>query len=251
MESRECKIGVYVCNCGTNIAKVVDCEAVREYISELPQVAVARTYKYMCSNPGQELIIQDIKEQGLERVVVAACSPRMHERTFRAALKTAGLNPYMFEMANIREQCSWVHDDPQAATEKAKALTQAAVLRVAHHEALEQMMVDMCPNTLVIGAGIAGLTAALELADAGQKVYLLDKQDHLGGNLARVDLTAPYLDSARDLLTERITRVKSSANIELLLNSRLQELKGYVGNFSATLVSADSDDPARKQSPED
>ncbi|MBE0665728.1 MAG: CoB--CoM heterodisulfide reductase iron-sulfur subunit A family protein, partial [Candidatus Aminicenantes bacterium] len=243
MESRECKIGVYICNCGTNIAKVVDCEAVREYISELPQVAIARTYKYMCSNPGQELIIQDIKEQGLDRVVVAACSPRMHERTFRAALQTAGLNPYMFEMANIREQCSWVHDDLQAATEKAKALTQAAVRRVAHHEALEQMMVDMCPNTLVIGAGIAGLTAALELADAGQKVYLLDKQDQLGGNLARVDLTAPYLDSARDLLTERITRVKTSDNIELLLNSRLQELKGYVGNFSATLVSVDSDDP--------
>ncbi|MFH2108035.1 MAG: CoB--CoM heterodisulfide reductase iron-sulfur subunit A family protein [Chrysiogenia bacterium] len=247
MESRECKIGVYICNCGTNIAKVVDCEAVRENISELPQVAVARTYKYMCSNPGQELIVQDIKEQGLDRVVVAACSPRMHERTFRAALKTAGLNPYMFEMANIREQCSWVHDDPQAATEKAKALTQAAVLRVAHHEALEQMMVDMCPNTLVIGAGIAGLTAALELADAGQKVYLVDKQDHLGGNLARVDLTAPYLDSARDLLTERITRVKSSANIELLLNSRLQELKGYVGNFSATLVRADCDDPEESE----
>lgn len=243
MESRECKIGVYICNCGTNIAKVVDCEAVREYISELPQVAIARTYKYMCANPGQELIIQDIKEQGLDRVVVAACSPRMHERTFRAALQTAGLNPYMFEMANIREQCSWVHDDLQAATEKAKALTQAAVRRVAHHEALEQMMVDMCPNTLVIGAGIAGLTAALELADAGQKVYLLDKQDQLGGNLARVDLTAPYLDSARDLLTERITRVKTSDNIELLLNSRLQELKGYVGNFSATLVSVDSDDP--------
>ncbi|HUU05902.1 MAG TPA: CoB--CoM heterodisulfide reductase iron-sulfur subunit A family protein [Patescibacteria group bacterium] len=250
MESRECKIGVYICNCGSNIAKVVDCEAVREYISTLPQVVIVRTYKYMCSNPGQELIIQDIKEQGLERVVVAACSPRMHERTFRAALQTAGLNPYMFEMANIREQCSWVHDDQQAATEKAKALTQAAVRRVAYHEALEQVMVDMCPNTLVIGAGIAGLTAALELADAGQKVYLLDKQDHLGGNLARVDLTAPYLDSARDLLTERITRVRSNDNIELLLNSRLQELKGYVGNFTATLMRVDNDDPEENKAQE-
>ena len=120
MDNRECKIGVYICNCGTNIAKIVDCEAVREYIATLPQVAIARTYKYMCSNPGQELIIQDIKEQGLGRVVVAACSPRMHEPTFRAALQTAGLNPYMFEMANIREQCSWVHDRPAGSHRKSQ-----------------------------------------------------------------------------------------------------------------------------------
>jgi heterodisulfide reductase subunit A len=250
MASRECKIGVYICNCGTNIAKVVDCEAVRDFVSTLPRVAVARTYKYMCSNPGQELIVQDIKEQGLERVVVAACSPRMHERTFRNALQAAGLNPYMLEMANIREQCSWVHDDPQAATEKAKALTQAAIRRVAHHEALEQMTVDMCPNTLVIGAGIAGLTAALELAESGQKVFLLDKQDHPGGNLARVDLTAPYLDSARDLLTERITRVRANRNVELLLNSRLQKLQGYVGNFTATLAAAGHDLPRESEARE-
>jgi heterodisulfide reductase subunit A len=230
------KIGVYICHCGSNIAKIVDCEAVREHVSALPQVEIARTYKYMCSNPGQDLIVQDIKEHGLERVVVAACSPRMHERTFRAALQKAGLNPYMFEMANIREQCSWVHDDAQAATEKAKALTEAAVRRVTYHEPLEQMTVDMCPDTLVIGAGIAGLTAALELAEAGQKVYLLEKQDHLGGNLARVDLTAPYLDSARDLLTERITRVRSNSRIEVLLNSRLRKLQGYVGNFTASLA---------------
>jgi heterodisulfide reductase subunit A len=244
------KIGVYICHCGSNIANVVDCEAVRDYVSRLPQVAIARTYKYMCSNPGQDLIVQDIKENGLERVVVAACSPRMHERTFRAALQKAGLNPYMFEMANIREQCSWVHDDAQAATEKAKALAEAAVRRVACHEALEQMTVDMCPDTLVIGAGIAGLTAALELAEAGQKVYLLEKQDHLGGNLARVDLTAPYLDSARDLLTERITRVRGNGRIEVLLDSRLQKLQGYVGNFTATLAGPDQDSapesPARE-----
>ncbi len=224
----------------------MDCEAVRDYVSMLPQVAIARTYKYMCSNPGQDLIVQDIKEHGLERVVVAACSPRMHERTFRAALQKAGLNPYMFEMANIREQCSWVHDDAQAATEKTKALVEAAVRRVEYHEALEQMTVDMCPNSLVIGAGIAGLTAALELAEAGQKVFLLEKQDHLGGNLARVDLTAPYLDSARDLLTERITRVRGNDNIEVLLNSRLQKLQGYVGNFSATLAG-----PGGDRAPED
>lgn len=230
------KIGVYICNCGTNISKVVDCEAVREYISTLPGVAVAKTYKYMCSNPGQDLIVQDIKEYGLERIVVAACSPRMHEKTFRSAIQSAGLNPYMGEMANIREQCSWVHTDPVAATEKAKALTRAAVQRVSRHEPLEQMTVDLCPHSLVIGGGIAGLTAALELADAGQKVFLVEQESRLGGNLNRVDLTAPYLESARELLTERITRVKKNRNIEVHLESKLQELKGYVGNFTASIA---------------
>ena len=140
------RIGVYVCNCGTNIAKVVDCDAVVEAATALPGVAVARPYKYMCSNPGQEMIVQDIQEHGLNRVVVAACSPRMHEPTFRKALGKAGLNPYFLEMANIREQCSWVHDDPVEATEKAKALIRAAVMRVAHHEPLERRSVDMCPR---------------------------------------------------------------------------------------------------------
>jgi heterodisulfide reductase subunit A len=166
------KIGVFVCNCGTNIAKVIDCDAVIDSVERLPYVAIARTYKYMCSDPGQDMIQADIEEHGLDRVVVAACSPRMHEPTFRKTLQKAGLNPYFLEMANIREQCSWVHDDPVAATEKAAALTAAAVMRVAHHEALERRSVDMCPNTLVIGGGIAGMSAALDLADAGNRVYL-------------------------------------------------------------------------------
>jgi heterodisulfide reductase subunit A len=233
----EPRIGVYVCNCGTNIAKVVDCDAVAEFAAKLPGVVVARSYKYMCSNPGQEMIVQDIEEQSLERVVVAACSPRMHEQTFRRALETAGLNPYLFEMANIREQCSWVHDDGAIATEKAQALVHAAVNRVARHEPLERMSVDMCPNTLVIGGGIAGMTAALELADAGKRVYLVEKQDHLGGNIARVDLTAPYLDSARDILTYLVTRVLEHDNIEVMTESRVERLDGFVGNFKATLGS--------------
>lgn len=232
---KECKIGVYICNCGSNIARVIDCEAVREFVSHLPQVTIARTYRYMCSNPGQEMIVQDIKENGLDRVVVAACSPRMHERTFRKAIQTAGLNPYMLEMANIREQCSWVHKDTAAATEKAKALTRAAILRVENHEALERMSVDMCPHTLIIGGGMAGMTAALELADANQRVYLVEKKALLGGNLGRVDLTAPYLDSARDIITERITRVRNNPNITVMLNAQVKELKGYIGNFTATI----------------
>ncbi len=237
------KIGVFVCNCGTNIAKVIDCDAVIDSVERLPYVAVARTYKYMCSDPGQDMIQADIEEHGLDRVVVAACSPRMHEPTFRKTLQKAGLNPYFLEMANIREQCSWVHDDPLAATEKAAALTAAAVMRVAHHEALERRSVDMCPNTLVIGGGIAGMSAALDLADAGNRVYLAERTDHLGGNVARADLTAPYLDSARDMLTERVTRVLEHPKIDVFFESQVRKVDGFVGNFQTT-VRGKADDGA-------
>ena len=229
------RIGVYVCNCGTNIAKVVDAEAVANYASALPNVVLAKTYKYMCSNPGQEMIAEDIKENNLDRVVVAACSPNMHERTFRHALKMAGLNQYLLEMANIREQCSWVHKDRSKATKKAMSLVHGAVMRVAKHEALESIDADMCPNVLVIGGGIAGMTAALELADAGNHVHLVEKNSTLGGNVGRVDLTAPYFYSARDLLTDRITRTMGHENIKVHLDSKVTDLSGYVGNFTANI----------------
>ncbi len=177
------KIGVYVCNCGTNIAHIVDTEAVKDFVAALPGVRIVRSYRYMCSNPGQEMITNDIRELGLNRVVVAACSPRMHEKTFRGACRAAGLNPYLCELANLREQCSWVHADKLAATEKAKFLTRGAIYRVAHHQPLEPLTAAMCPKTLVLGGGIAGLTAALELADAGHSVHLVEKTDRLGGNL--------------------------------------------------------------------
>ncbi len=221
--------------CGTNIAKMIDVESVAKFVSSVPNVVLAKTYKYMCSNPGQEMIVQDIKENHLNRVVVAACSPNMHERTFRSALRSAGLNQYLFEMANIREQCSWVHKDPEEATLKAKELINAAIKRVVYHEELESMSVAMCPNVLVIGGGIAGMTAALELADAGNLVYLVEKENHLGGNLARVDLTAPYLYSARDLLTERITRIMNHKQVQVFFESRLTGLTGFIGNFKATI----------------
>lgn len=241
----ELKIGVYVCNCGTNIAHVIDAEAVRDYAATLPGVKVARSYRYMCSNPGQEMIIKDIREQGLNHVVVAACSPRMHERTFRKACKTGGLNPYLFEMVNIREQCSWVHTDNAAATAKAMALTRGAIQRVAKQEPLEGLTAEMCPTTLVLGGGIAGLTAALELAEGGFPVVLVEKTDKLGGNLARVDLTAPYLDSARDLLQERIARVTEHKNVMVLLRSELKGLTGFVGNFNAEVSTNGNGKPAR------
>jgi heterodisulfide reductase subunit A len=190
----EPKIGVYVCHCGANIAGVVDVAQVVEYARGLPSVTVARDYKFMCSDPGQDLIKNDIREQGLDRVVVASCSPRLHEPTFRRTLASAGLNPYLLEMANIREQCAWVHEDGNKATEKAKALVSAAVRRIFYHEPLEKKEVSVNPCTLVVGAGIAGIQAALEIADSGQKVYLVEREPSIGGNMARLDKTFPTLD---------------------------------------------------------
>ena len=245
----ELEIGVYVCNCGTNIAHVVDVESVKELAASLPGVKVARSYKYVCSNPGQEMIVKDIRELGLGRVVVAACSPRLHEKTFRKACRSAGLNPYLLEMANIREQCSWVHSGNLVATEKAMALVRAAVKRVSRHEPLEGLTAEMCPTTLVLGGGIAGLTAALELADGGYPVVLVERTEQLGGNLARVDLTAPYLDSARDILSERIARVQGNANITVLLRTQLRALSGFVGNYRATVETSDGGAPSQSTIP--
>jgi len=192
----EPKIGVYVCHCGANIAGMVDVEKVTEFAKDLPSVVIARNYKFVCSDPGQELIKSDIKELGVNRVVVASCSPRLHETTFRRVLASAGLNPYFFEMANIREQCSWVIEDKEAATEKAKAMVSAAVRRVFYNQPLETKEVPVNPNTLVVGTGIAGIQAALEIADADHKVYLLDREPSIGGHMAQLDKTFPTLDCA-------------------------------------------------------
>jgi heterodisulfide reductase subunit A len=190
----EPKIGVYVCDCGANIAGTVDVPQVIEFAKGLPSVALAREYKFMCSDPGQELIKSDIKEQGINRVVVASCSPRLHEPTFRRVLASAGLNPYFFEMANIREQCAWVIEDKAAATEKAKAMVSAAVRRVYYHQPLETKEVPVNANTLIVGAGIAGIQAALEIADSGNKVFLVEREPSIGGHMAQLDKTFPTLD---------------------------------------------------------
>ncbi len=190
------KIGVYICHCGTNIADKVDVEAVTEYAAGLPGVVLARNYEYMCSDPGQELIQQDIKEQGLNRVVVASCSPLMHEPTFRRACEGAGLNPFFFQMANIREQVSWVTEDPEEATARAKRAVTAAVYRAACHEPLEVKEVPVEPAALVVGAGIAGIEAALRIAAAGKKVYLVEREPSIGGYMAQLHKTFPTLDCA-------------------------------------------------------
>jgi heterodisulfide reductase subunit A len=188
------KIGVYVCQCGSNIAGTVNCREVANWAEGLENVTVARDYEFMCSNRGQELIGEDVHELGIDRVVVASCSPRMHEPTFRGACERAGVNPYMFEMANIREHCSWVHKDRYEATEKAKALVGAAVGRVAYHQPLVEKRVPVNPATLIIGGGVAGIQAALEIADAGYKVYLVEREPTIGGRMAQLNKTFPTLD---------------------------------------------------------
>ncbi len=190
----EPRIGVYICDCGVNISATVDTEAVTEMAAALPGVTVARQYKYMCSEPGQEMIQEDIRELGLNRVVVASCTPRMHEPTFQRALAGAGLNPYFFEMANIREHVSWVVHDEEAATEKAGRLVRAAVARVAYHSALEPRQEPVTQAALVVGGGIAGIQAALSIADAGYSVYLVEREPSIGGRMAQLDKTFPTLD---------------------------------------------------------
>jgi len=190
------RVGVYVCHCGTNIAGMVDVEAVANFASKLGSVAVARHYAYMCSDPGQALIKEDIKNEGLDRVVVASCSPLMHEGTFRRACAEGGLNPFLFQMTNIREHCSWVSDDPARATEKANALVAAAVRRVQCQEPLESRQVAVKQSALVVGAGIAGIEAALRLADSGKHVYLVEREPSIGGHMSRLYKTFPTLDCA-------------------------------------------------------
>lgn len=188
------KIGVYVCHCGKNIAGTVDVAEVAQWAKEMDGVIIGRDYEFMCSSLGQEMIKEDIRELGLDRVVVAACTPRMHEPTFQRALGEGGLNPYYFEQANIREQCSWVHDDREKATEKSKALVAAAVSRVRHHQSLSVNTVPINPATLVVGAGITGIQAALELANADYPVYLVEREPSIGGRMAQLDETFPTLD---------------------------------------------------------
>jgi heterodisulfide reductase subunit A len=189
------RIGVYVCQCGSNIAGVVDCDAVAEYAGKLPDVVICRNQGYTCSEPGQNQIKNDIQEYALDRVVVASCSPRLHEATFRQCVSEAGLNPYLLEMANIREQCSWVHGHAaKEATTKAKDLVRSAVARVRLLDAQTEMEVPVTPATLVIGGGVAGIQAALDLADAGYKVILVEKQPSIGGIMARLDKTFPTMD---------------------------------------------------------
>ncbi len=229
------RVGVYVCHCGNNIAKMVDVGKVVDMASTLPGVVVSRQYKFMCSEPGQELIQKDIRELKLNRIVVAACSPLMHEPTFRKACEGAELNRYLFEMANIREQVSWVTLDPKAATTKAIALVRAAIARVRLHEPLEMRRVPIKKQVLIVGGGIAGIEAALQIADAGFKVILVEKEPTIGGHMAQFDKTFPTLDCAACILTPKMVAVGKHPNIRLLTWTEVQEVSGYLGNFTIKL----------------
>jgi len=194
MTTEEPRIGVYVCECGINIGAVVDVPDVARFAQSLPNVIIARPHRYTCSEAGQEMIKQDIREYNLNRVVVASCSPRMHEGTFQNAVASAGLNPYYFQMANIREHVSWVVKDKEQATVKAKRLVLAAVNRVALQQPLEVRKESVTPAALVVGGGIAGIQAALNIAEAGYPVYLVERRPSIGGHMAQLDKTFPTLD---------------------------------------------------------
>lgn len=237
MAKEEIRIGVYVCHCGLNIAGSVDCEKVARFAASLPNVVLAKDYRYTCSDQGQELIKKDIREHRLNRVVVASCTPRLHEPTFRKVCEEAGLNKYLFEMANIREQCSWVHlYDREAATEKAKDLVKMAVAKAALLTPAEEIEVPIIRKALVIGGGVAGIQAALDLADTGYKVYLVEKQPSIGGMMARIDKTFPTMDCSICILAPKMSDVGHHSNIELLANSEVLDVKGYIGNFHVKVL---------------
>ncbi|MDH7511445.1 MAG: FAD-dependent oxidoreductase [Clostridiales bacterium] len=229
------RIGVFVCHCGTNIAGKVNVSEVVDFASRLDNVIVAKEYKFMCSDPGQELIKQSIRENNLNRVVVASCSPLMHEPTFRGTTAEGGLNPFYFQMSNIREQVSWVTQDAEQATRKAKALISAAVRRVALHDPLARKEVPVRPEVLIVGGGIAGIHAALTYANSGKKVYLVEKQPSIGGHMSLLDKTFPTLDCSACILTPKMSEVGKHPNIELLTWSEIEEISGYIGNFKAKI----------------
>ena len=236
INNEEIRVGVYVCHCGVNVGGVVNCPEVAEYAKTLPNVVVAKDYKYMCSDPGQSLIQDDIKEHNLNRIVVAACSPRLHEPTFRRCVEEAGLNKFLFEFANLREQDSWVHmTQPAEATAKAKDLTRMAVAKARLLEPLEASKVAVEKKCLVIGGGVAGIQSALDLADMGFKTYMVERNPTVGGRMGQLDKTFPTLDCSMCILAPKMVDTSKHENIELITYAEVKEVDGYIGNFTVTV----------------
>jgi heterodisulfide reductase subunit A len=238
LEPKPPKVGVYICHCGSNIAGTVDVEEVARWAGEELRssgVEAARHYKFMCSSLGQEMIQNDIHDLGIERVVVGACSPHLHEATFREACKKGGLNPYLCEMVSLREQVSWVTSDHAAATEKAKAMISGGVERVINNEPLDPVRVPIHPDVLIVGGGITGITAALEIANSGKHVYLVERDSTIGGHMAQLDKTFPTLDCSACILTPRMVSAGNHPNITLLTWSEVTNVDGYLGNFNVTI----------------
>ena len=225
------RIGVFVCWCGTNIAKTVDVEKVAEVAKRFPRVKYSTHYRFMCSEPGQDLIRKAVREHRLDRVVVAACSPSLHEKTFRQCCQEVGLNPYQMEMANIREQCSWVHPERGEATEKAIDLVRMAVAKVRRDEPLKPMSIPVEKRVLIIGGGISGIQAAIDVAMAGFPAVIVEREPSIGGRMAMFDKTFPTLDCAACILTPKMVQVSQDENISLYTYSEVEEVSGHVGNF--------------------
>jgi heterodisulfide reductase subunit A len=226
------RIGIYVCECGPNIRDAIDIEELVRFASDLENVVVARAFRLLCSDDGRELITKDIRKRQLNRVVIAACSPKEHEITFRKALQEAGLNPYLLQIANIREQCAWVINDRILATDKAKAMIKAAAKRVIYHSPIKRKEIECVPDVLVVGAGIAGISAALTLSQKSRKVYLVEKSPCIGGKVARYEEIFPSLECASCILGPKLDEVLYNENIELFTCSEVQEVLGSYGNFT-------------------
>ncbi|MFQ5901221.1 MAG: 4Fe-4S binding protein [Thermodesulfobacteriota bacterium] len=229
------KTGLFVCHCGTNIAATVDIEKIARMARGLPNCTFAADIKHACSEIGQKAIQKAIADEGLTRVVVAACTPRMHEKTFRHTIERAGLNPFLLEIANIREHCSWVHPDRETATNKAWELIRMTIAKVAKDEVLTTLDIPIVKRTLVIGGGIAGIQAALDIASSGYEVVLVEKGPSIGGRMAMLDKTFPTLDCSACILTPRMVEVAEEERITLHTLSQVKSVSGYVGNFEVTI----------------
>lgn len=229
------RIGVFVCHCGTNIAATVDVEKVAGEASKLPKVTHAAAYKYMCSDPGQNLVKEAIREHKLDRVVVASCSPSLHEKTFRNCVEQANINPYLVEMANIREHCSWVHKDIQKATDKAVDLVKLAVAKVSRNKPLQKTFIPIEKKVLVIGGGIAGIQASIDVSFANYPVVMVEREPSIGGRMARFDKTFPTLDCAACILTPKMVTVSQNEHVTIRTYSEVEDVKGHVGNFTVKI----------------
>ncbi len=235
MTKEEIRIGVFICHCGGNISDTVDVEKVSEAASKFKGVRVAKAYEYVCSDPGQEMITKGIKEHSLNRIIVASCSPRMHLDTFRRTVASAGLNSYFLDMANIREQCSWAHDDVEAATQKAIDLIRGMVERAHYLEPLETKNIPVNKDVLVIGGGVSGIMASLELADKGFQVYLMERSPSIGGHMAQLSKTFPTLDCSQCILTPRMVDAGQHSKIEIISMTEPVSVEGSPGNYKVLI----------------
>lgn len=229
------RIGVFICHCGTNIAGTVDVEAVAEAAKSMPNVVLAETNKYTCSEPGQARIKEAIEEHNLDRIVIGSCSPRMHEETFRKMLRSTKINPYMLEVANLREQCSWVHNDKEKSTPKAIDLVRMAVAKVGQDFELYTTQMPLTKRLLVIGGGIAGVQAALDVADAGYPVTIVERKPSIGGKMVMLDKTFPTMDCSACICTPKMSEAGAHPNITLKTYSEVEEVTGYIGNFKVKI----------------